>query len=69
MSDRPANDPRDEFMEKSRRLLNMQMNAMLKWQQSRTEIWKVVVAAMGAGAMLITAGAVIGAVLSHVFAR
>lgn len=61
----PASD--DEFIEKSWRLLNLQMDTMLKWEQSRTEIWKVAVGAMGAGAALITAGAAIGAVLAHMF--
>jgi len=60
----PASDPHDEFMEKSWRLLNLQMDAML--EQGRMEIWKVALAAMGAGAALVTAGAAIGAVLAHV---
>ena len=38
---------------------------MLKLQHERTEIWKVVVVAMGAGAALLTAGAAIGALLVH----
>jgi hypothetical protein len=37
------------------------MDAMLG--QGGIEIWKVAVAAMGAGAALVTAGAAIGAVL------
>ena len=49
------------LLEKSRRLLNLQMDAMLKWNQGRTERWKVAVVAMGAGAAIVTAGAVIGA--------
>jgi len=60
----PANDPHDEFMEKSWPLLNLQMDAML--EQGHTEMWKVAIAAMGAGAALVTAGAGIGAALAHV---
>lgn len=63
MTDRPGDH--DAFVEKSWRLLNAQADTMLKWQQGRTEIWKVVVAAMGAGAALLTAGAAIGAILAR----
>ena len=37
----------DEFVEKTRRLLNLQAAAMLKCQQDPTEIWKIVITAMG----------------------
>lgn len=66
MTDIPS-DAHDEFMEKSWRLLNLQADTMLKWQQSRTEIWKVVIAAMGAGAALVTAGGAIGVLLARTF--
>lgn len=64
MTDTPAHDREyEEFVEKSWRLLNLQADTMLKWQQERTEIWKVVITAMGAGAALLTAGAVLAKLL------
>jgi len=66
-----------EALEKAWKLLNLQADTMLKWEQranadidsrfkqrqTQTEIWKVVVGAMGAGAALLAAGAGIGALL------
>jgi len=77
MSDIPADQ--QEAIEKAWKLLNLQADTMLKWEQranadadsqfkqrqTQTEIWKVVVTAMGAGAALVTAGGAIGALLVH----
>jgi len=79
MSDIPAG-PEHEALEKAWRLLNLQADTMLKWEQranadvdsrfkqrqTQTEIWNVAVTAMGAGAAILTAGAAIGAILVHV---
>jgi len=42
-----------EAIEKAWRLLNLQADSMLKFQQTRTEVWKVVVAGMAAGGALV----------------
>lgn len=52
-------------MERHWRLLNLEADTILKSRQGGTEVWKVVVAAMGAGAALITAGAAIGLLLAQ----
>lgn len=45
------------------KLLNLQADTLLKLSQTRTEVWKVVVSAMTAGAALIGVGFAIGAAL------
>lgn len=78
MSDIPAG-PERGALEKASKLLNLQADTMLKWEQrtnadidgrfkqrqTQTEVWKVAVTAMGAGAAILTAGAAIGAILVH----
>ena len=48
-------DDRMVFQEKSWKLLNLQMDTLLKDAQRKTEIWKLVVAAMTAGAAVTVA--------------
>lgn len=50
-----------DFAERLWHLANLQADTMLKWQQTRTEVWKVAVSAMTAGAAILAAGAAIGA--------
>ncbi len=43
------------FNEKSWKLLNLQMDTLLKDAQRNTEVWKVVVSSMTAGAAVVVA--------------
>lgn len=77
VSDIPHNQR--DALAKAWQLLNLQADTMLKWEQranaeaagrfkarqTQTEVCKVVVTAMGAGAALLTAGGAIGAILVH----
>ena len=66
MTDIPIHDHEyQEFVEKSWRLLNLQADTMLKLQLERTEMWKVVTAAMAAGAAFATAFTAFGVLLTH----
>ena len=51
----------DEAIVKVRRLINLQTDTILKSHKGRTEIWAV----MGAGALLLTVGVVVGVVLAR----
>jgi hypothetical protein len=55
MSD--ATHDQQDMLEKAWRLLNLQADTALKLAQTRTEVWKVAVSAMTAGAALFAAGA------------
>ena len=52
-----------EAVEKAWKLLNLQVDSMLKREQRRLELWKIMASAVGAGAALLAVGAVIGALL------
>jgi len=61
MSGIPADE--HEAVEKAWKLLNLQVDSMLKREQRRLELWKIMASAVGAGAALLAVGAVIGALL------
>ena len=48
-------EDRMAFQEKSWKLLNLQMDTLLKDAQRKTEIWKLVVSAMTAGGAIVVA--------------
>ena len=62
MSDH-AEDER-EFVEKAWKVLNLQADTMLKMSQNRTDVWKVVIAGMTAGAAFVAAGAALVKIFS-----
>ena len=48
-------EDRMAFQEKSWKLLNLQMDTLLKDAQRKTEVWKLVVSAMTAGGAIVVA--------------
>jgi hypothetical protein len=45
-----------DAIEKAWKVLNLQADTLLKLSQTRTEVWKVVIAGLGTGAALLAAG-------------